>query len=88
MYVFGIHRIQISMYVSTAKRSNSKTTLLELTIRPQWSKQMKLSDLTSLRAQLMLATCLPEDFIKVNMLSLPIGTMIYLYKYFLIVVLI
>ena len=51
-------------------------------------KSMKLSDLTPLRAQLMLATCLPGDFMKINMLLLLIGTMICLCKELLMVILI
>ena len=59
------------MYVLITKRSNSEVTLLESTIRLQWSEQMKstkLLDLISLRTQLILATYLPKDFIKVDIL--------------------
>jgi len=51
-------------------------------------KSTKLLDLTPLRAQLMLAIYSSKDFMKANMLLLPIGTIIYLYKDLLVVMLI
>jgi len=79
------------MYISTTKKSNSEVILLELTIRPQWSEQMKLmklSDLTSLRVWLMLAIYSPKEFMKVDILSLLIETIICLCKDPLVVMLI
>ena len=51
-------------------------------------KSTRLSDLTPLRTQLMLAIYSSKDFMKANMLLLPIGTIIYLYKDILVVMLI
>ena len=79
------------IYDLITKRLEGQVTWFEFTLRSWWSEQMKLMkllDLISLRAQFMFETYLPEAFIKIEILLLPMETIIYFCENLLVVMLI